>query len=231
MLEASSALSAEFVDGKMYIFGENVVPHALTTVKVYDPVGDTWTEKGFAPEIFYAQGSCVYDGLIYAFGGRDLGFNLINRARSYDPETDTWTELTDMPYERDKSAVCVYEDEIYLFGGNPSPKYSPETDSWTELNTGTCEIVAYATPIVYGDKISLFGGYKDEGTYPNPCNEIWVYFPAQDTLVKSNNVMPINRFTRGHKYEHFVYLFGGHYNNTLGRVTNEFWRGDLDFIS
>jgi N-acetylneuraminic acid mutarotase len=224
MVNAASSFSAEIVNGKIYIIGEYLKPQTLTNVKEYDPVNDTWITKGPLPEIFYAHGSCVYDGLIYSFGGRDVDFNLINTVRTYDPLTDTWSKLGDMPYKRDKSAVCIYENEIYLFGDNPSLKYTPSTDSWTELNAGICEIVAYAVPIIYGETIFLFGGYKSGGNYPNPSNEIWAYYPIQDTLVKLDNEMPFNRFTRGHKYNNYVYLFGGHYNNTLGSVTNEVWR-------
>jgi N-acetylneuraminic acid mutarotase len=231
MLQTSSALSAEMVNGKIYLLGENVNPHALCTVKVYDPGNDTWTEEGICPQIFYAQGSCVYNGLIYSFGGRDVNFNLIKTVRSYDPSTDTWDQLEDMPYARDKSAVCIYEDEVYLFGGDPSLKYTPSTDSWTELDAGPCEIVAHATPIVHGDKILLFGGYKSGGNYPNPCNEIWVYNPVQENMVKLDIEMPFKRFTRGHLYNNYVYLFGGHYNNTLQSVTDEVWRFDLSLVS
>jgi len=139
-------------------------------------------------------------------------------------------ELTAMPYLRDKSAVCVYENEIYLFGDNPSLKYTPSTDSWTELDAGEYGIIAYAVPVISEDKILLFGGYKPGGSYPNPSNEIWVYYPIQDTLIKLDNEMPFNRFTRGHKYNNYVYLFGGHFNNTLGSVTNEVWRLNLDSL-
>jgi N-acetylneuraminic acid mutarotase len=225
MPNAASAHSAEMVNGKIYIIGEHVSPQTFTNVMEYDPVDDEWITKGPLPEIFYAHGSCVYDGLIYSFGGRDNDFNLINTVRTYDPSNDTWNNgLGNMPYYRDKSAVCIYEDEIYLFGGNPSLKYTPSNDSWTELDAGECEIVAYAVPIIDDDRILLFGGYKSGGSYPNPSNEIWAYYPAEDTLVKLDNEMPFNRFTRGHKYNNDVYLFGGHFNNTLGSVTNEVWR-------
>ncbi len=78
MVNEASAFSAEMVNGKIYIIGEVLRPQTLTSVKEYDPVNDTWTEKGPLPEIFYAHGSCVYDSLIYSFGGRDDDFNLIN---------------------------------------------------------------------------------------------------------------------------------------------------------
>jgi len=231
MPKAATAFSAEIVNGKIYNIGEYVIPLAVPNVKEYDPVNNTWTEKGPGPEIFYAHGSCVYDGLIYSFGGRDVYFNLINTVRTYDPLTDTWTKLSDMPYKRDKSAVCIYENEIYLFGGNPSLKYTPSTNSWTELDAGEYEIVAYAVPIIDGDRILLFGGYKSGNTYPNPTNEIWAYYTTQDTLVKLDNEMPFNRFTRGHKYNNFIYLFGGHYNNTMGSVTDTVWRLNLGILS
>ncbi len=155
---------------------------------------------------------------------------LVNTVRTYDPFTDTWNELGDMPYKRDNPAVCVYGNEIYLFGDNPKLKYTPSTDSWTELNAGLCEIVAYAVPIIDGDIIYLFGGYKSGGGYPNPSNEIWAYIPVQDTIVKLDCEMPFDRFTKGHKYNNYAYLFGGHYYNTLGSVTYEVWRVHLDSI-
>ena len=230
MLNAASSFSAEIVNGKIYLVGEYLNPKELTNAKEYDPVNDTWTTKGQIPEIFYAHGTCVYDGLIYSFGGRDVNFSLINSVRIYEPITDTWSELSDMPYLRDKSAVCIYKNEIYLFGDNPSLKYTPSDSSWAELNAGICDIVAYAVPIIYGDTILLFGGYKSGGSYPNPSNEMWAYSPLEDTLVKLDIDMPFNRFTRGYIYQNYVYLFGGHFSNTLGSVTNEVWRFDLESL-
>lgn len=227
---AASAFSADMVNGKVYIIGEYFQPWAMTTVKEYDPVEDAWTEKGQLPGMFRAQGSCVYNGLIYLFGGGIGGSTVINTVRSYDPSTDTWDELADMPGPRMKSTVCIYEDEIYLFGGNPSLKYTPSSDSWNELNIGDYEMDGYSVPIIYGDTIFLFGGYKYGGNYPNPSNEIWAYYPALDTLKKLAKEMPFKRFTRGHAYNNYVYLFGGHFDNTLGSVTDEVWRLHLDSL-
>ena len=229
MPKPASALSAEMVNGKIYLIGEYMNPPQLTNVLEYDPVNDIWTIKEFLPEIFWAHGSCVYNGLIYSFGGREVPFNLINTTRTYNPLTDTWNDLQDMPYKRDNPAVCVYKDEIYLFGGNPSLKYTPSTNTWTELNAGECDILAYATPIIDGNRIILFGGYK-EGSYPVPSNEIWVYYPDNDTFVRHENDMPFDRFTEGYKYNNNVYLFGGNFGNTLGSVTNEVWRFNLDSL-
>jgi N-acetylneuraminic acid mutarotase len=232
MPNEASAFSAEMVNGKIYIIGEALRPQVLTNVKEYDPVKDTFITKAQLPEIFYGHGSCVYNGLIYSFGGRaNSNPNSINTVRTYDPSTDTWNELPDMPYPRLKSAVCIYEDEIYLFGDNPSLKYTPSDTSWTELDAGICEIWGYAVPIIDGNRILLFGGAGPDDNYPNPSNEIWAYYPATDTLVKFDYGMPFNRFTRGHVYNNYVYLFGGHYNNTLGSVTDTVWRLDLDLVS
>lgn len=223
----ASSFSAEMVDGEIYILGEYLKPKALSPVKKYDPLNDTWTAEEQVPEIFYAHGSCVYDGLIYSFGGRDVNFNLISTVQTHDPLSNTWNKLLDMPYKRDKSAVCVYKDEIYLFGGNPSLKYSPAEEKWTELNSGNYDIIAYSVPIISNDTILLFGGYKSGDSYPTPCNEIWAYYPLEDTLVRLDIDMPFDRFTRGHKYENYAYLFGGHFSNSMGSVTNEVWRFDL----
>lgn len=233
MQNKSGAFTAEMVNGRIYIIGEKVSPTALTHVEEYDPVNDTWISKSELPEIFYAQGSCVYNGLIYLFGGRDIDFNLIKTVRVYDPIADTFRLLEPMPYAKDKSATYVYNDDIYLFGNIPSLKYSPATDEWTELNTPiSFEVRAYQIPVFYKDVILLFGGYKDvTGEYPPPSNEIWAYYILEDNLVKLDLEMPFDRFTRGHEYNNYLYMYGGHYGASLGSVTNEVWRFELDYIS
>lgn len=227
MMDASSAFSAEMIDGKIYTFGEYQSPRRLTNVMEYDPGNDSWKTLGELPEIFWSHGSIVYDGLIYLFGGYDNNFNPQKSVRTYDPATDSWSQLPDMLMADAKSAVCVYDDEIYLFN-EKAQKYTPSDSTWTLLNSGTNDIVGYAAPIVHGDIILLFGGYKWTNDYPAPYSCIYAYYPESDTMMKLDSEMPFERFTGGHKYQNFVYLFGGHYAASLGSVTNEVWRFDLD---
>ena len=217
------------IDGKIYIFGEYHSPRRLTNVMEYDPGSDSWRSLGEFSEIFYSHGSCVYDGLIYQFGGYDKDFNHQKWVRTYDPATDSWSQLPDMLMADAKSAVCVYNDEIYLFN-EKAQKFSPSDSSWTLLNTGTNDIVGYALPIVNGDSILLFGGYKWTDDYPAPDTSIYAYYPDLDTMKKLDVGMPFKRFTGGHKYQNFAYLFGGHNDASLGSVTDEVWRFNLDFI-
>lgn len=227
MLEATSSISAEMIEGKIYTFGEYHSPRKLTEVKEYDPVNDRWSSKGELPVIFFSHGSCVYDGLIYAFGGYDTNFNLRKWLRTYDPGTDSWSELPDMLMADTKPAVCVYNDEIYLFG-EKAQKYTPSDSTWTLLNSGINDIVGYAVPIVHEDTILLFGGYKwsEADNYWDPDSSIYAYDPVSDTMVKWGK-MPFERFSGGHKYQNYAYLFGGHFDASLGSVTKEVWRFNL----
>ena len=192
MREASSSFSADMVDAKIYTFGEFHNPRKLTEVKEYDPVNDSWSTLGELPTIFFSQGSCVYNGLIYLFGGYDTNFNPQKWVRTYDPATGSWGELPDMLLADTKPAVCVYEDEIYLFN-EKGQKFNPLDSSWSLLNTGTNDIIGYAAPVVYGDAILLFGGYRwsDADEYYDPSGSIYAYYPDEDTMMKLDTVMPL----------------------------------------
>ncbi len=158
--------SANVVDGTIYIFGgsQDTTPgggHVLT-VEVYDPVTDTWSQKGEMPRGMGAGSGSVVDGKIYFFGG----YSGKQRVDEYDPSTDTWTQKSEMPTPRVGLSTNVLDGKIYLIGGFGSSGhrgmttvdvYEPATDTWTtapDMPTG--RFGAY-TSVVDG-KLYVFGG-------------------------------------------------------------------------
>jgi N-acetylneuraminic acid mutarotase len=88
------ALSAAAVhDGRIYVFGgaESFTepPSASSTVFVYDPAADTWTERGDMPFERRGMAAAVVSGKVYLFGGSkkaDPGPPFSREVWEYDPE-------------------------------------------------------------------------------------------------------------------------------------------------
>lgn len=143
--------SAHVVDGKIYIIGGSHESYPglnhVKTVAVYDPVTDTWTQKGDMPRGIGAGSSSMVNGKIYTFGG----YGGARRVDEYDPATDTWTRKSDMPTGRNTFTTSTLEKKIYIIGGYVVPTlpgypgltiveiYDPATDTWktaTDMPTG-----------------------------------------------------------------------------------------------
>ena len=74
MPAARTALTANFIDGKLYaVGGVDDVHNVVNTNLVYDPENDSWTEKASMPTARHHLTSSVVDGKLYVIGGRLLG--------------------------------------------------------------------------------------------------------------------------------------------------------------
>jgi N-acetylneuraminic acid mutarotase len=82
------------------------------------------------------------DGRIYAIGGYDSGFNILDRVEAYDTSTNTWTTVAPMPGggRRVLAAATGPDGRIYAIGGIDSSKilnrveaYDTTTNTWTTV--------------------------------------------------------------------------------------------------
>jgi N-acetylneuraminic acid mutarotase len=148
---ARSALTVNFIDGKLYaIGGVDDVHNVVATNFVYDPLNDTWTEKAPMPTARHHATSSVVDGKLYVIGGRIFGDGIpepfenakalsnFNVNEMYDPSTDTWTKLEPMPSKRSGLASASIGRDIYVFGGEKvngtfenNEKYDTIRNVWT----------------------------------------------------------------------------------------------------
>ena len=182
--------SAIVIDGKIYIFGgvQDSGPsrvegaNSVLTVEVYDPVADTWSQKGDMPKSRAASSGSGVDGKVYLIGG----YGGSQRIDEYDPSTDAWTQKPDMPTARVGLSTSVLDGKLYLIGGFGSSSYrgvttvevyDPATDTWATVpDMPTGRFGAY-TSIVDG-KIYVFGGLPN---WPGEAYGIVeVYDPQED---------------------------------------------------
>lgn len=120
------------------------------SILAYDPIADTWTEIGVAPQSFHHFQPVVKDGLIYILSAWTTPnpFNDSNDSiYIYNPLTDDWTTGREVPPTRKRgSAGCVlFEDKMYIacgneggHGGHSDVKvwldvYDPATGAWDSL--------------------------------------------------------------------------------------------------
>jgi N-acetylneuraminic acid mutarotase len=110
----------------------------LSTVEVYDPASDTWTQSSDMPGFRQSHSASVVDGKMYIVGGMDFElvepFNegmldegevdeLLSIVYVYDPGTDTWTTSPSLPKSREGHTTNVVDGKIYLIGGSWGPDW------------------------------------------------------------------------------------------------------------
>lgn len=123
--------------GKFYLIGGAY--QGLPKVQEYDPVANTWTDKGSVPQDFHHLQAVAHDSLIWVVsawrGGYGSETNLTH-VYSYDPLSDSWTQRMAIPTARRRGSagVVVYNDKFYILGGN-SGGHGPQGDvkDWVDV--------------------------------------------------------------------------------------------------
>lgn len=167
------------------------------------------------------------DGLIYAMGGYDNAWKVLNTNEVYDPKADTWSTKASMPVPtRGAAHAKGFDGKIYIFGGfdsswiNTTQIYNPSTNSWTlgaPIPSGSG--VWYAAAATGDDgKIYVIGGESDAGTNWT-LDLVQIYNPATDTW-SLGTPMPTPRLGLGVvKIKGLIYAIGG-FNRVTQSVVN-----------
>ncbi|HJW82861.1 MAG TPA: hypothetical protein VJ754_01030, partial [Anaerolineae bacterium] len=106
----------------------------LSSVNVYDPGTDTWTNAARLKDSLHSLGlTAAPDGYLYAVGGGLVWYSMV-AAERYDPLADTWTYLPDAfhDYERAGAAAVYTSGRLFLVGGT-SRVYEVTTSSVESL--------------------------------------------------------------------------------------------------
>ena len=188
------------VGEEIYVIGGWDGRKTISTVRVYNPVINKWTEKLDMPTERSILSACLVNGKIYAIGGVGAkGAAAFATVEQYDPATDTWTKKADMPTARAGFWTTVVDGKIYAIGGAPRharlppdplstvEMYDPVIDKWTR-KADMPTVRSNLTISAVGGKIYAIGGFN--GNMPLAATEI--YDPAADMWAKGAN-MPIPR--------------------------------------
>lgn len=127
---------------------------------------------------------------------------------------------------RHENAFVEYNGKFYLLGGrgiNPVNVFDPATNTWETREKSPMEMHHFQA-VVYGNAIYLVGAMT--GKYPKelPLENIWIYYPENDTWEKGPEIPEARR--RGAAgavlYNDKIYVVGGiEYGHTSG--TNNYF--------
>jgi N-acetylneuraminic acid mutarotase len=213
----ASTNGAGVIKGKIYISGgctDRRCDFPVSSLYMYDPARDTWTQKRDIPDATSPYGESSYalgrgvtgvinDKLYVVSGcfrqerwGYDETCNpLFYR---YNPATDRWVELP-APFLNGQlepvmasSIGGVIDGKFYVMGFSPwtgqgsFAVYDPATNVWTQLATGFARSRPGAATAVIGSKLYVIGGQRK-----NDVTETWDtlavtvrYDPTTDTWTR-----------------------------------------------
>ncbi len=134
------------VNNTAYVFSgfrNTVAPYHMSETWAWDPVANSWSQKG---DVSLGRGyinTAIVDGLIYGFGGDVFdGTNLVAQtiAEVFDPSTGVWSDaaVADLPeatgegraYGFDTTAPYDLAGQIIIAGGGLWPDNTPEAFSY-----------------------------------------------------------------------------------------------------
>ena len=176
------ALTANFINGTLYVTGGVDSQETLSSTLAYDPAANQWTEKASMPTAREHLTSAVVNGKLYVIGGRTNGmaFN-VNANEMYDQVTDKWTIMEPMPSSRGGLSSAVVNSSIYVFGGeqptgtfNNNERFDTVSNTWTtEINMPTSRHGLAAVAIDNNSNIYVIGGGPEPGGSRTDVNEIF----------------------------------------------------------
>lgn len=200
-------ISSAVLDGKIYVIaGFNSSGASLTTVEVYDPATNTWSNAAPLPIANNHNAAAVAAGKLYAFGG------VSTRAFVFNPQTNSWSDVAPMRFQHaNTAAVAVINDKIYVAGGNgPNMNqtelevYDPAANTWTQLASMSVPRNHTGGAAING-KFYVVGGRPDN----TAASALEAYDPATNQWRRLPN-MPTGRSGVGvAAVNGELYVFGG----------------------
>ncbi len=200
----------------------------LSTVEMYDPVTDTWTQKSDMPTPRSTR-TCVLAGKIYAIGGSAIGLLVRERepwrlktVEVYDPATDTWRKSQSLLHARDGLTTTVVDGKIYAIGGTGWPQipahpgpflasvevFNPKTHRWGPTAKMPAPKSGHTASAMNGKIYIIGGGFRGNGPFMY-LSTIEIYDPQTDKWTQVPD-MPVGKF--GHAAEVIngkIYILGG----------------------
>lgn len=215
----------------------------LSTILLYDPVADRWSEGAPIPAHRRrgAAGVVLHDGVVYLVGGNRRGHmsGYVPWLDAFDPATGKWTELPDAPHARDHFHAAVIDGKLYAAGGRRSAHDTGNAMSHTVREVDVYDIAAKrwrtapaplptgragsATAVVDG-RLLVLGG--ESMTQVAAHSEVEAYDPKTgkwSTLAP----LPVGRHgTQATMLDGVLYIAAGSGNRGGGPELDDLWRVD-----
>jgi len=225
ILKPKKYTSAEFVNGKIYVFNGQESEFndnrdyrtAVKGVEIVDPYLSKVSIVKNNPNPVWYSGSAVWNNKIYTFGGALNESQHSNKLHVLDTVNETWRRLTDMP-EHKQTRGEIVNSVLYVFGGyngtvlSKMHTYNIEKDEWQYIGKLPFGISANAIT-KHGDFIWLVGDYNRlsmVGAFNTKTNKFHV--------IKSN--MMGRRHAGAEVIGNKLYIFGGNRESSGSFLTS-----------
>ena len=163
--------AAGVIKDKIYVggfyAGTSLTGPATGRTFVYDPAGDSWTERAALPSGTERAGGCVavVDQDMYVFGGGNSG-EATNFASVYHSASDTWETLPNLPETREHCGAFLSGGKLYIASGRTHdiPEFRRSTLEFDPVAKTYTTKTPIPTPrggaaaAVLGGRLFLFGG-------------------------------------------------------------------------
>ena len=158
-------------EGKIYLLGGRDNKDIRREVEVYDPVQNNWSSAHDLRRNREGLAGAVFNDRIYAIGGQEDNYKLIDEIEWYDQPADNWLDAVfNLPYPRAAHFSGVEKNTFYMFGGyyyGPTAecyKAEPGTSGyqWIRLND-LDRGRAYGASAKVRNEIFLLGGETSDG--------------------------------------------------------------------
>ncbi|KAF7706032.1 kelch-like protein 6 [Silurus meridionalis] len=168
--------------GKVYAMGGFDGAQRLSSVEVYDPFHNSWTEAAPLLLAVSSFSAASYRSCIFVIGGGPNGKLATNSLQCFDTATNKWTLKSPMPVEAKCTNAVTFRDVIYVVGGAMKAlfSYSPGKDVWTmvtqlDSERASCGLSACC------NKLFITGGRDDKNTV---IGTVLCWDPDKNTLTE-----------------------------------------------
>jgi len=169
---------ALYFANKMWLFGGVDATIAVINDGISSANGSTWTNEALGNNSLerFSHGAIVYDDKMYLLGGQIGNLNHSADVLS-SVDGSNWTLETAAPgwQQRKSFQPAVFKDKIFVVGGSGvtggasggsatyfNDVWNYDGSSWSQsTSNGSFGVRHTHATIVYGNKIWIFGGHKD----------------------------------------------------------------------
>ena len=185
MPTARGGMTANFVNGILYVIGGYGISQVADVNESYDPLSNEWISKKPMPTPRHHSASAVVDNQIFVIGGTIRGlypFFNTDITERYDPQEDKWITLKPMPSKRSGISVASINNPatIYVIGGedsmqayNYNEKYDIQSNKWKSQEPLPIFPYVLATVSINDNKLYIIGGGPGSGLVVTNLNEIF----------------------------------------------------------
>ncbi|MGY5859743.1 MAG: FG-GAP-like repeat-containing protein [Candidatus Thorarchaeota archaeon] len=192
--------TAEYYDGKAYIFGGNNGGN-LDTIQIFDmSTGDLTTSTSHLPAAACQIGSASNGTYVYLFGGFGSSPERKSTILGFDPATEDLVDTgASLPVGLSQTTPIFAGDVVYVFGGHQFGgsahtyilKYDPLLNACTQISTEMPREISAMSGVWDGDdQIFLFGGALDGYSGSTHYDTIYIFNTTSEAIEEHPLTLP-----------------------------------------